>query len=264
MNFKFCSLSSGSSGNCQYIETDKVRILIDAGFSGKRVEELLTKIGVCPTSLDAILVTHEHMDHVKGVGVLSRRYNLPIYANANTWSGMEKMVGKIKEENIKVFKSEENLNIKDLDIYPVKVFHDAMEPVGYIINKNKKKISLITDTGWMNDKIVDKIQASDLYFIESNHDIQMLKSGAYPWHLKQRILSTRGHMSNDDTGRILSRIIKGEGENIILAHLSEDNNIPQLALDTVGRQILNKGIDIFKDVSLGLGHRDRPTLVYNL
>src|SRR5690554_4787402 len=133
MSIKFCSLSSGSSGNCQYIETDNTRILIDSGFSGKRVEELLSSIDVSPDTIDAILVTHEHIDHVKGVGVLSRRYDFPIFANANTWVGMEKTIGKIKEKNIKVFISEEYFEIKDITIYPINIFHDAQEPVGYIL-----------------------------------------------------------------------------------------------------------------------------------
>lgn len=264
MTFEFCSLSSGSSGNCQYLGTDKIRLLIDAGFSGKRIEELLSSIDVCPKSLDGILVTHEHIDHIKGVGVLSRRYNIPIYANENTWGGMEDQIGKIGLENIKTFDTGSYLSMGDLDILPIRIFHDAIEPVGFIVRKGNKKISIITDTGWMNDEITGRIKDSDLYFIESNHDIQMLKSGSYPWPLKQRILSIRGHMSNEDTGRILSKVLKGKGERILLAHLSADNNIPDLALKTVGDILVNKGIDIGRDIKLGLSHRDKTTLVYNV
>lgn len=264
MGIKFCSLSSGSSGNCQYIETEKARILVDGGFSGKRTEELLSSIGVEPKSLDGILVTHEHIDHVKGVGVLSRRYDLPIYANSNTWLGMEKLVGKIQEKNIKVFTSEEYLDIKDITVYPINISHDALEPVGYIFFYNKVKISIITDTGWVNDNMKAKIKGSNLYLMESNHDINMLKEGSYPWPLKQRILSVKGHLSNDDAGRVLGEVLTGKEEIILLGHLSQDNNTPDLAHKTVKNILLDKGINVDKDINLGLTYRDRITKVYNL
>ena len=264
MEIKFCSLSSGSSGNCQYIETNNTRILVDGGFSGKRMEALLSSIGVCPSTLDGILVTHEHIDHVKGVGVFSRRYDLPIYANCNTWVGMEKIIGKIQEKNIKVFTSEEYLDIKDITVYPINIFHDALEPVGYIFYYNKIKISIITDTGWVNDNMKSKIKGSNLYLMESNHDINMLKEGSYPWPLKQRILSTKGHLSNDDAGRVLGEVIGGNGEIILLGHLSQDNNTPDLAHKTVRNLLLDKGINTDKDITLNLTYRDKVTNIYNL
>ena len=264
MEIKFCSLSSGSSGNCQYIETENSRILIDAGFSGKTIQGLLGSIGVDPTTIDAIFVTHEHIDHTKGVGVLSRRFDIPIYANADTWVGMEKTIGKIKEENIKVFSTEKYFDLKDITVYPLGIFHDAADPVGYILHNKNKKISVVTDTGWVNDSMIDKIKDSHLYFMESNHDITMLKEGSYPWPLKQRILSTKGHLSNDDCGRVLSNILTGTGEIVLLGHLSQDNNIPDLALETVKNCIINQGIDIERDIILGLSHRDRASEIFSL
>ncbi|NLY46343.1 MAG: MBL fold metallo-hydrolase [Tissierella sp.] len=264
MEIKFCSLSSGSSGNCQYIETKSSRILIDAGFSGKTIQGLLSSIDVDPTTIDAIFVTHEHIDHTKGVGVLSRRFGIPIYANEDTWVGMERTIGKIKEENIKIFTTEKYFEIKDITVYPLGIFHDAADPVGYIIHNKNKKISVVTDTGWVNDNMIDKIKDSHLYFMESNHDITMLKEGSYPWPLKQRILSTKGHLSNDDCGRILGNILKGNGEIVLLGHLSQDNNVPDLALETVKNCILSQGIDIEKDIVLGLSHRDRATEIFCL
>ncbi|WP_353094672.1 MBL fold metallo-hydrolase [Tissierella praeacuta] len=264
MGVKFCSLSSGSSGNCQYIETENTRILIDAGFSGKRIEELLSSIGVSPCALDGILVTHEHIDHVRGVGVFSRRYDLPIYANGNTWMGMEKTIGKIQEKNIKVFTSEEHFDIKDIGVYPVNIFHDALEPVGYIFFYNEIKISIITDTGKVNDSMKSKMKDSNLYLLESNHDIDMLKNGSYPWPLKQRILSSSGHLSNDDAGATLGEIIRGKEEIVLLGHLSRDNNTPDLAYKTVRNLLLNQGIDANKDIKLDLTYRDKATKVYNL
>lgn len=264
MNFKFCSLTSGSSGNCQYIETKNTRILIDNGLSGKRVEELLKKIDVSPDTLDAIFVTHEHIDHVKGVGVMSRRYDLPIYANANTWSGMEKRIGKIKEHNIKVFSTEDYLDIKDLEINPIHIFHDANEPVGYILRNGGVKISVMTDTGWVSDSMKAKIKGSDLYLIESNHDTNMLKTGSYPWPLKQRISSTRGHLSNDDAGMVLCETLSASGEIVLLGHLSKDNNKPELAHQTVKNHLNLRGVDTEKDIKLDMTYRDSSTKVYCL
>lgn len=264
MSFKFCSLSSGSSGNCQYIETENTRILIDAGFSGKRTEELLTSIDVNPNSIDAILVTHEHIDHTLGVGILSRRYDIPIYANSNTWIGMESIIKSVKEKNTKVFKTNSDFDIKDLSIHPINVSHDALEPVGYILYYKKYKISVITDTGWINDNIRNEIKDSNLYFMESNHDVKMLREGSYPWHLKKRIMSTHGHLSNEDAGTILGDVLSGNGEIIVLAHLSQDNNLPQLAYNTVRESIMSQGIDVDKDLRLNLSHRDKATCIFIL
>lgn len=264
MGVKFCSLSSGSNGNCQYIEAGNTRLIIDGGFSGKRMEALLSSIGVCPSTLDGILVTHEHIDHVKGVGIFSRRYDLPIYANANTWIGMEKIIGEVKEKNIKVFSSGEYLDIKEVCVHPINIFHDALEPVGYVLYINNIKISVVTDTGWVNDIMKSKIKDSNLYLMESNHDVNMLKEGVYPWPLKQRILSTRGHLSNDDAGRVLGEVISGNGEIILLGHLSQDNNIPDLAHSTVKNLLTNQGIDVEKNITLELTYRDKVTKVFNL
>lgn len=262
MVMRFCSLSSGSSGNCQYIEAGDSKIIVDSGFSGKRTKELLNSIDVDPEDLDAILVTHEHTDHIKGVGVLSRRYNLPIYANANTWDGMDGKIGKIDTGNQKIFSTEKFFDLKDLTIYPIPTFHDAADPVGYLLFYKGVKISLITDTGIISDNILSKIKGSDLYFLESNHDEFMLKEGLYPWHLKKRIMSSKGHLSNEDAGETLSNILRGEGEKVVLAHLSKDNNVPELAMDTVQSILEEKGMDTEMDVDLGLSFRDRTTCVY--
>lgn len=264
MGIRFCSLSSGSSGNCQYIETEDMKILIDAGFSGKRVEQLLEFIDVCASTLDGIFITHEHTDHIKGVGVLSRRYDLPLYANAGTWSGMENKIGKIKEKNIKVFNTGDFLEIKDLTINPIDIFHDALEPVGYILHYKNKKISIVTDTGYVDDDIKDKIKNSNLYLMESNYDVNMLRDGCYPWFLKQRISSKKGHLSNDDAAKILNDTIMGKKEVILLGHLSKDNNVPELAYDTVKCKLGDSGINVNKDIILDMTYRDKISKVYSL
>lgn len=262
MTLKFCSLSSGSSGNCQYVATEHISMLIDAGFSGKRVEELLKSIEIKPTEIDCILVTHEHTDHIKGVGVLSRRYNIPIYANENTWLGMEGAIGEIKEENIKVFKTGEDFELDNLGILPFNISHDAKEPVGFCIFYKNTKISIITDTGWVSNNMMNTIKGSSLILIESNHDVEMLKVGRYPWYLKKRILSEKGHLSNDDAGNVLKDIICEGGEKILLGHLSKENNFPQLAYQTVANIINDAGIDIHNDITLSLTHRDKATKIY--
>lgn len=264
MGIKFCSLSSGSSGNCQYIETDRARVLVDAGFSGRRIENLLSSIDVCPTSIDYILITHEHTDHIRGAGVLSRRYDIPILANEKTWFNMTEKIGEIKAKNIKVIESDKDLEIKDLGVHPFKIFHDAADPVGYIFHYKDTKITIMTDTGWVNNSMKDKIKGSSLYLLESNHDVNMLKEGNYPWYLKKRILSARGHLSNEDAGMVLSEVLSGNGEIILLAHLSKENNIPSLAHETVKGFMESCGMDINRDIALDLTYRDRPTKVYSL
>lgn len=264
MTVKFCSLSSGSSGNAQYIETKNTRILIDSGFSGKRIEELLGSIDVCPKTLDAILVTHEHTDHVRGVGVMSRRYDLPIYGNAKTWLGMEKKIGKISESNIKIFDTEDYIDINDIEVNPIHIFHDANEPVGYILRNGKIKLSIITDTGWVSNNMKEKIRGSDLILMESNHDTNMLKNGTYPWPLKQRIASTRGHLSNDEAGLVLSETLKGSGEIVLLGHLSQDNNEPERAYQTVRTHLDLSGLNTDRDIILEMTHRDKCTKIYYL
>ncbi|GFN37151.1 MBL fold metallo-hydrolase [Tepidimicrobium xylanilyticum] len=264
MGLKFCSLSSGSNGNCLYIETDRMRILIDGGLSGKRIEKLLSHIGICPTSINSILVTHEHIDHVRGVGVLSRKHDIPIYANEKTWISMKNIIGEIKEKNIKLIETNKYFQLGDIDILPFSTFHDAADPLGFCINYKKIKTSITTDTGWVNDNMKEIIKGSSLYFIEANHDVKMLKEGRYPWHLKKRILSTRGHLSNIDSGRVLSEVLTGDGEIVILAHLSEENNKPSIAYETVKESIEEHGIKVNRDLDLNLAHRGRPTKIFTL
>ena len=212
---KFCSLSSGSSGNCQYIETDRMKVLVDGGLSGKRIENLLSSIGVSIKDIDCILVTHEHMDHVKGVGVISRRYDIPIFANEKTWAAMSHLIGDIADKNIRIFQTNKGFELKDLAVYPFSIFHDAAEPVGYCLYHKNIKMSIMTDTGWVNDTMKKAIKSSNFYVIEANHDVKMLKEGRYPWHLKKRILSTRGHLSNLDAGKILTEVLSGNGETVL-------------------------------------------------
>ncbi len=264
MTIRFCSLASGSSGNCEYLETDKVRILIDSGLSGIQIQKKLCSIGVEPNTVDCILVTHEHKDHTKGVGVLSRRFNIPIYANQKTWESMEKDIGNIEDSNIKIFKTEKEFEISDLGVLPFKTSHDAEDPVGYSFYYKNKKISIATDTGYATSDIKKRIKGSDILMIESNHDVEMLKAGRYPWFLKKRIMSNDGHLSNEDAGDLIKEVLNGNNETVILSHLSKENNFPDLAYQTVKNVLDESGIVINEDINVEVALRDIPTKVYSL
>ena len=203
---EFCSLFSGSSGNCQYIKTENTTILVDAGLSGKKIQQEIVNIGENPKKIDAIFITHEHVDHIQGVGIMSRRLNVPVYANKKTWEAMCPYIGNIKSENIKIL--DECAEIGDLSVMPFDISHDAAHPVGYNIFYKNKKISIVTDTGCINELIINKTMDSDLLLIESNHDEDMVLIGPYPWPLKRRVLGEFGHMSNDTAGDLISKVVK--------------------------------------------------------
>ena len=197
---KFCSLYSGSSGNSIFIASDNTRVLIDAGLAGKKIDEALKHIGEEASSIDGIFITHEHIDHIKGVGVLSRKYDIPIYANDNTWAVMEKNIGKIKEHNIRIMDRRSSIAINDLEIRSFNIPHDAIAPVGYTVSYAGKNASVVTDFGVFTEEIRDNIIDSDIILLESNHDVNMLRMGPYPYNLKLRVLGENGHLSNEDCG----------------------------------------------------------------
>ncbi|MGX7092033.1 MBL fold metallo-hydrolase [Hutsoniella sourekii] len=223
-------LASGSSGNATYIETDQVRLLVDAGLSGKKIEELLAQIGRSGKDLDAILVTHEHKDHIHGVGVLSRRYNLPVYANTKTWSQLDGMLGKIAEDNRQIIEPETLMTLGDLDIQTYQVSHDAIDPQFYAFQKGKKQFVMLTDTGYVSNRLRGLLSNATAYLIESNHEVEMLRYGPYPWSLKQRILSDKGHLSNEDGALVMTDLIGNQTQEIYLGHLSRDNNTKEIAM----------------------------------
>lgn len=262
MGIKFCSLFSGSSGNCQYIKTENSTVIVDAGLSGKRIQQGIVDIGEKPENIHAIFITHEHVDHIKGAGIMSRKYDIPIYANEKTWAAMEKSLGKIKPENIKLL--EDGVEIGDMFIQPFDISHDAAAPVGYKIFHENKKISLLTDTGCVTQSIKENIKNSDLLLIESNHDEDMVLIGPYPWPLKQRVLGEFGHMSNTTCGRLLADVLSKGNETVLLGHLSKENNFPELAYKTVENILREKGIDCKNDIRLNMTFRDKCTMLYEV
>ena len=234
---KICVLSSGSKGNTTYIESEKVKILIDIGNSAKYVKEKLEDIGVEPEEINAVLITHTHVDHVKGLKVFENKYNIPVYIT-------EVMLKSLDYLNNYVFLDNE-FDIGDMHIIVIKTSHDAPDSRGYIIISGDDSIVYITDTGYINKKYFDILSNRDLYIMESNHDVEMLTNGKYPFSIRQRILSDKGHLSNYDSSKYLSSFIGDNTHYILLAHLSQDNNTEELAYETLANRLKedNKHVD---------------------
>ena len=257
---KFCSLYSGSSGNSIFIASDNAKVLIDAGLAGKKIDDALKHIGEESSSIDGIFITHEHIDHIKGVGVLSRKYDIPIYANDNTWAVMEKNIGKIKEHNIRIMDRRSSITINDLEIRSFNIPHDAIAPVGYTVSYAGKNASVVTDFGVFTEEIRDNIIDSDIILLESNHDVNMLRMGPYPYKLKLRVLGENGHLSNEDCGSSIVSLLKNDKKKqIVLGHLSGTNNHPDLAYQTVVDVLSANGIRPGDDVILQLASRHNPS-----
>ena len=234
------SITSGSSGNCIYVGSDNTHVLVDVGISGKRIEQGLNDIGISASELSGIMITHEHADHIQGLGVILRRYGIPIYATKGTIEGIfeSKGIGEIPRELFTEIKADECFRVNDLTINPVKISHDAKEPVAYRIDNNNKSIGVCTDLGVYDDYIVDDFKGVNAILLEANHDVNMLQVGRYPYPLKRRILSDKGHLSNENSGKLLCELLHDDLSTILLGHLSEENNLAELAYETVRLEIM--------------------------
>jgi len=252
---KFASLVSGSSGNAILVSDGRTHILVDCGLNGKRTMLALGEIGIDPSELSGILITHEHSDHISGVGVMTRRYGTPVYANAGTWAAMEQGIGKIEHGNVRCFDTNVQFEIGNIGINTFAIPHDAAEPVGYNFFIGGKKISIATDIGYVSDTVVSSLAGSETVVLESNHDLDMLRGGGYPVYLKRRILSDEGHLSNESAARIAAMLVNSGTTRIMLGHLSGENNIPRLAYDTVAQAITDIGAAVGSDVVLGVAQR---------
>ncbi|MBU9722329.1 MULTISPECIES: MBL fold metallo-hydrolase [Bacillaceae] len=250
MSLRFSVLASGSTGNAIYVESDNQRLLIDAGLSGKKIEQCFEKININPKDLNGILVTHEHSDHIKGVGILARRYNLPIYANEKTWKAMQSSLGTIPIEQRFHFETGKTKSFGNMEVESFGVSHDAAEPMFFTFAHGDRKLAVITDTGYVSERIKGVTKEANTFIFESNHDMDMLRMGKYPWSVKRRILGDEGHVSNVDAGLALADILTDSPANIYLAHLSLDNNMKDLARMTVHQTLEEKGYEIGKQVKL--------------
>ncbi len=258
---RFIPLFSGSSGNSSYLESGGVRLLIDAGLTGKMVQDALYNVGVRPETLHGILVTHDHVDHTKGVGILSRKYNLPVYANEGTFRAMAPVVRDLDQRNVRLFKTGEDFYIGGINIMPFKTPHDAAESVGFTFFAEGKKLCYMTDIGCFRESMFNEAAGSRLVFIEANHDIEMLKNGPYPYHLKQRILSEKGHLCNENCGKALVRLYETGVRYAVLAHLSKENNTEEAAFGAVSAALEKAGIT---DMRVIVAKRDRVTGIFDI
>lgn len=203
----FCSIFSGSSGNCLFVNSNHTKILVDAGVSCKKVCEGLASIGESITDIDAILVTHEHSDHVQGIGTVSQKYDIPVYANLETWDAMEKQRSKVNIHNILTFENDKDFQLNDLTIHPFSTPHDAANPCGFNIHNGSRKLSIATDLGHMDNRLISELYTSSFVFLESNYDPEILKVSKYPFPLKQRISGPHGHLSNSSAGKTISNLL---------------------------------------------------------
>ena len=261
---RVCTLASGSNGNATYIGGDNAAVLVDSGLSGKTVTQELDSLGIDPTGLRGILVTHEHTDHIKGVGVLSRKLDLKIYATEQTWEAIKPTVGKIADYNQCVLETGRALEVEDLQIEHFNTSHDAVDSVGFCVQSRKSRIGISTDTGYLTAPARRSLDGSDLLVFEANHDLQMLRQGSYPWALKQRILSDRGHLSNIAAGHCLASLVSGKTKGVILAHLSKENNCPELAYSTVAKVLIDAGLYPEQDFVMEVAPRCLPGTVWHL
>lgn len=256
---QFSVLASGSTGNAIYVENDEHAFLVDVGLSGKKMEQLFSQINRDMKKLSGILVTHEHSDHIKGLGVVARKYNVPIYANAKTWDAMEHLIGQIPTDLKFQFDMETMKTFGSIDIQSFAVSHDAADPMFYVFHENNRKLAVITDTGYVSDRMKGYIRGADSFVFESNHDVGMLQMGRYPWSIKRRILSDVGHVSNEDAAVAMSDVVFEKPTQIYLSHLSKDNNMKELARMSVSQTLQSCGILAGEFVHLHDTDAEQPT-----
>jgi phosphoribosyl 1,2-cyclic phosphodiesterase len=250
--FEVSVLASGSSGNCFYVGSNKGDILIDAGISCKQISERLSKIGKDINNIKGIFVTHEHTDHIRGIETLSRKHNIPIFINTGTLEGCYLDMG-----NMNIIRTDKEFDFNGLKILPFSKSHDSSEPISFLIKNGTKKISIITDVGMCCDNVIDNVCESDLIILEANHDLNMLKNGPYPYYLKKRIASTKGHLSNYEAALLVLEHGNKKLQHVLLSHLSLNNNTPETALKTFNSIVCERA-DL-KKLKSWLTFRDKPT-----
>ena len=258
MALNFCSFASGSSGNCYMVKSETTTLLIDVGITGKRILAGLEENNVSVEDLDGILITHEHIDHVRSLNMISKKaVNAQVCATTGT---LEKIMDKVNGQRIWTVYYEEEFTLGDITVKPFRLSHDAAEPTGYSLVHEGKQITIVTDTGCISEEIYAQIEKADLLILEANHEVNILQMGAYPYPLKRRILGDYGHLSNETAGKCICQLLKNcDGEKtptVILAHLSRENNTPKQAYLTIRNLLFEEDYYIDKDVKLGIVYRD--------
>lgn len=254
-----CSIASGSSGNCIFVGSENSSILVDVGVSAKKIEKGLESIDMKASDIDAILITHEHSDHICGLGVMARRYGIPIYSTKGTLDAIKttKSLGKVDYSLFNEIATDNNFMIKDIEVEAINTWHDAAESVCYSFKHKNTKASIATDLGNYDEYLVDKLKDSNILFVEANHDINMLQVGPYPYYLKQRILGKYGHLSNERSGQLIKELLNDNIKAIFLGHLSKENNFEDLAYETVKLELQNNEYtNDVRDFNLQVAKRD--------
>ncbi len=264
MQIKFLTLFSGSSGNCALLATEGAKLLIDAGKPGTAILQQLDKLKFDTSSLNGILVTHEHTDHAKGVGVLSRKYDIPVYATAATFAAMEKTIGPLATKNQMVICAGSEFCVGNICVQPLSIPHDAADPVGFMLRCAGRMVAQLTDLGYMPKNILEVASEADLVVLESNHDIEMLKNGPYPAMLKKRVLGRRGHLSNDTAADSAITLACRGVNTIVLGHLSAQNNTETVAYKTVANALSREGLCLGEDIQLEVAPREGPRVAFDL
>nr|WP_122012537.1 MBL fold metallo-hydrolase [Maliibacterium massiliense] len=256
MGLTICPLFSGSTGNAVLVSDGVTSILVDAGMSARSIRQEMAGIGADASRLDAIVVTHEHVDHVRGIPVLADTCDIPVYATAGTWQAMAGKMGRIGVANRRYLPGNQDFYIGGIDVQPFDISHDAAQPVGYQFYAGGVTVAVATDLGYISRALMRTLEGVDALVLEANHDIGMLEQGRYPYRLKQRILSHKGHLSNEDAGRALVRLVQTGTQVCMLGHLSKENNTPDLALKTVQAALAREGMEAGRDVLLCMTRRD--------
>lgn len=254
---KLCVLASSSSGNCAFIGTERTRILVDAGLSRKETFQRLAQIDECPESINAIVITHEHSDHVCGLISIARKLRIPIYLSHLTAPSIA--WGEF-EPAIEHFQAGSRFTIGEIEIDSFTIPHDAVDPVGFTFRAEGVKIGIVTDLGYMPDSIKFHLRGTDWLVLESNHDLEMLKVGPYPWSVKQRVMGRKGHLSNDVACEYVRRELDSSVNTLVLGHLSENNNHPEI-VRLMGEQALN-GRALFTRLVIAEPRRQTETFTY--
>jgi len=247
-------LASGSTGNAVFLDFAHTKILVDAGISTRRIKNSLAELGMSIEELDGVVITHEHRDHVSGLATMTKKYNTPIYASSNTWQAMY-CRDLIPNSCCRVLPN--ILEIGKVTVEPFSILHDAADPVGFRFYHDGHKCSVVTDIGFVTQEVKEAIALSDILVLEANHDMDMLENGPYPWHLKRRIMSNRGHLSNEDAAWTLARLERKPSMQVFLAHMSQKNNDPQLAMDTVSSILTEQGCQLGSEIQLYRTYPDR-------
>lgn len=256
MRMILCPLASGSSGNAVYVSMGETKILVDAGISASRIRAGLRQLGLDVCDLDGVVITHEHVDHIKGLPVFCRKYNIPVFANGGTWQGILARDGNIPGECRRIINTGEEFYVGGVCVRPFPVPHDAADPVGFVFSCGRGRLGVATDIGHVDDRWLSELDGCQALVLEANHDVGLLQSGPYPARLKKRILSRKGHLCNEDSARALVALAANGTQAAFLAHLSGENNLPELATAAAGKALEAAGLQVGEDFWLGVARKD--------